>query len=66
MDDGKVRREKFVGVRFDRATHELVKQVTIAQGIDISDFIRNSVRRELARLSFLPEEDKKALEVTND
>jgi tRNA U54 and U55 pseudouridine synthase Pus10 len=52
-----------VGIRFDEETHKLVSKVSHAQGIDLSDFIRRSVRRELARLSFLPADEKKALEV---
>jgi hypothetical protein len=52
-----------VGVRFDEETYNLIVKVSQAQGIDLSDFIRRTTRRELARLSFLPEEEKKALEV---
>lgn len=52
-----------VGTRFDEKTYELVKKVSEAQGIDACDFIRMAVKRELARLSFLPAEQKKALEV---
>lgn len=54
---------KVVGVRVDQETDSLVEKVAEAQGIGKADFVRNSVRRELARLSFLSEEEKKALEV---
>ena len=57
---------RVVGTRFNEETYDLVKKVAHAQGIDACDFIRRSVRRELARLSFLPLEEKKALEVTGD
>lgn len=52
-----------MGVRFDPHTYELIKKVAAAQGIGGCDFVRVSVKRELARLSFLPDEEKKALEV---
>lgn len=40
---------------------KLLKHVSKARGEDLSDFVRRSVRMELARLSFLSEEEKKAL-----
>lgn len=49
-----------LGVRFDRPTYELVQLVASAQGIGACDLVRVSVRRELARLSFLSEEEKKS------
>jgi len=42
---------------------ELIKKVCKARGEQVSDFVRKSVRRELARLNYLSEEEKKALEV---
>ena len=54
---------KVIGTRFDEKTFDLIEKVTNAQGIDVSDFIRLSAKRELARLSFLSEDEKKALEV---
>jgi len=42
---------------------ELLKKVCKARGEDLSDFVRRSVRKELARLNYLSEEEKKALEV---
>lgn len=61
MDKGRL--TELIGVRFDPTTHELIEKVAKAQGIGACDFVRISVKRELARLSFLPEEEKKALEV---
>ena len=55
---------KILGVRFDEETYELVELIAESQGIDKSDFVRRAVRKELARLSFLTEEQKKALEVS--
>lgn len=51
----------YVGARIDAELKELVGRVCKARGEDVSDFIRRSVKKELASLSFLPAEDKKAL-----
>jgi hypothetical protein len=51
------------GVRFDPNTFVLIQKVLRVQGIGASDFIRISIKRELARLQFLSPEEKKALEV---
>ena len=51
----------YVGTRIETELKELVEKVCRARGEDVSDFIRRSIRKELASLSFLPEEDKKAL-----
>jgi hypothetical protein len=50
-----------VGVRFNPKDRALLVRVCRARGEDLSDFVRRSVRKELASLSFLPDEDKKAL-----
>lgn len=47
--------------RMPRQDVELVKQIAKARGEDLSDFVRRSVKMELARLSFLSLEEKKAL-----
>jgi len=52
-----------VFARMRREDVELIKRICEARGEDVSDFVRRAVRRELARLSFLSEEEKKALEV---
>ena len=52
-----------VGVRITADDRELLDKICKARGEDLSDFIRRSIRKELASLSFLPEEDKKALGV---
>jgi hypothetical protein len=52
---------KTVGVRFASQDRELLNKVCKARGEDLSDFVRRSVKKELASLSFLPDEDKKAL-----
>ena len=43
---------------------ELLKKVSKDRGEDVSDFVRRAVYKELASLSFLSDEQKKALEVS--
>lgn len=52
-----------VFARMSKEDVELIKRICKARGEDLSDFVRRSVRRELARLSFLSTEEKKALEI---
>jgi uncharacterized protein (DUF1778 family) len=56
-------RLKPILVRLDEETYQIVRRVSEARGEKMSVFVRRAVLRELARLSFLPEEEKKALEV---
>jgi len=56
-------RNIFVGAMFDETTYALMKDVAIRTGVDISDFVRMAVRKELARLSLLGEEDARILGV---
>jgi len=51
-------------IRFDPQTYEVLKQVTESRKEQISVFVRRAVRKELARMNFLSQEDRKALEVT--
>jgi hypothetical protein len=50
-----------IGVRLNPKDKKLLEKVCKARGEDISDFIRRAIRKELASLSFYPEETKKAL-----
>ena len=50
-----------IGVRIAIEDRKLLEKVCRARGEDISDFVRRSIRKELASLSFLPAEQKKAL-----
>lgn len=54
---------KIVSVRFSVSDAHLLTEVARNRGQDVSDFVRLSVRKELARLSFLTPDEKKALEV---
>jgi uncharacterized protein (DUF1778 family) len=53
----------YIGARVETGIKDLVEKVSKLRGEDISDFIRRSVLKELASLSYLPDEDKKALGV---
>jgi antitoxin component of RelBE/YafQ-DinJ toxin-antitoxin module len=56
----------YVGARIEQELKDLVEKVCKARGEDVSDFIRRSIRKELASLSFLPAEDKKALGIKQE
>jgi hypothetical protein len=55
-----------VFARMPKKDVELVKKVSKARGEDLSDFVRRSIYKELATLSFLSNEQKKALGMTID
>lgn len=57
-------RSRILGAQFASEDAELIRQVCRLRGEDISDFIRRAVRSELARLSYLSPEAKKALGVS--
>jgi len=57
---------KIVAVRFSTSDANLLKEIAKDRGQDVSDFVRLSVRKELARLSFLSPKEKKALEVIEE
>lgn len=55
-----------IGVRIPQEDKALLEKVCKARGEDVSDFVRRSIRKELANLSFLSAEEKKALGVKTD
>lgn len=55
-----------VTVRISEEHKALLERVCRARGEDLSDFVRRSVLKELASLSFLSAEEKKALGVKTD
>lgn len=55
-----------VGVRLTPEIDDLLREVSSARGEDVSDFMRRSVLRELASLSFLSDVQKKALGVPSE
>jgi uncharacterized protein (DUF1778 family) len=52
-----------IGVRVTPRDRKLLDDVCEARGEDISSFIRRAIRKELALLSFIPAEEKKALRI---
>ena len=50
-----------IGVRVTQEDRKLIDTVCKARGEDLSDFVRRAIRKELANLSFLPDDQKKAL-----
>lgn len=50
---------ELMGVRFDPSTYELIQKVATAQGIGKCDFVRWSVRRELAELGVIPDDERR-------
>ncbi|MHA2323765.1 MAG: hypothetical protein ACXACB_00065 [Promethearchaeota archaeon] len=50
-----------VFARMPKHDVELLKKVSKARGEDLSDFVRRAIYRELGNLSFLSDEQKKAL-----
>ena len=49
----------FVSFRTDRKTRELLKEIARMRGMDLADFMRELVKKELAKLGYLSEEEKK-------
>ena len=52
---------KVVGIRVSEELHTQLKTISNARGEDVSDFVRRAILKELANLSFLSPEQKKAL-----
>ena len=52
-----------VGAKFREDDKKLLVKVCKDRREDISDFVRRSVMAELARLTYLPDSEKKALGV---
>ena len=55
--------EGMVTVRFGQSDKDLLIKVCKNRREDISGFVRKAVMSELARLSYLPDSEKKALGV---
>jgi predicted DNA binding CopG/RHH family protein len=57
------KRDSRIGIRLPAKDVLLVKRICRSRGEHLSDFLRRAIRTELARLSFLKPEEKKALGV---
>ncbi len=55
-----------VSARMHQEHKALLEKVCKARGEDVSDFVRRSILKELASLSFLSAEEKKALGVKSE
>ena len=56
-----VPKNAILGCRFEEKEAQLLRSVCKARGEDVSDFIRRSVRVQLAELGYMNEEEEKAL-----
>ena len=56
----------YYGFRMDEETYKLVKRIAKDRGVDLADLLRELVRKELARLGFLSDGERKALGCYND
>jgi len=52
---------KLLSARVPETLYHQVKEVSKDRGEDVSDFIRRAILKELASLSYLSEDQKKAL-----
>jgi len=50
---------EMMGIRFDPSTYELLQKVAEVQGIGACDFVRWSVKRELAELGVIPDDERR-------
>lgn len=53
-----------MNIKIEERDLRLIKKVSLARGEGTADFVRLSLRKELARLGFLKIEEAKALGVT--
>lgn len=58
-----LKKDVFVAVRLEASLKDLLENVCQSRGEALSTFIRRSVRKELANLSYFDAADKKALGV---
>jgi len=54
-------RDSRIGIRIPKRDAALLKRICESRREDLSDFVRRSIRTEMAKLSFLKPIDKKAL-----
>lgn len=54
---------KHLSLRLQLKDFKLLQEIAKARGIDMSDFVRQALRSEFARLNYLDDATKKALGV---
>ncbi len=52
-------------VRLAERDYDLLRQVSAQRREDVSGFVRRAIASELARLSYLPSDEKKALGIVH-
>jgi len=57
---------KQLGIRVDIELYNILKKVVEVRGEGISSFGRRAIKKELARLNYLSEDEKKALGLRDD
>ncbi len=57
---------QYIGARVEPDLKELVEKISQAQGMNVSNFIRFLIKRELATLSYLSDDTKKAFGITRE
>lgn len=57
---------KQIGVRVLKSDYELLQEIARGRGIDVSDFVRQLIRSEFAKLNYLDDDVKKALGLTSE
>jgi hypothetical protein len=55
-----------IDVRLDPKVNRLIRSVASARGQDVSNFVRALIKAELARLSYLSPDEKKALGIRSE
>jgi uncharacterized protein (DUF1778 family) len=60
------KRDSRIGIRLPSDDVLLVKRICRSRGEDLSDFVRRAIRTEMAKLSFLKPEYRKALGIKNE
>lgn len=55
---------KQIGVRVVPRDYKLLQEISKGRGIDVSDFVRQLIRVEFAKLNYLGDDAKKALGVS--
>jgi len=53
----------YYGFRVGEEDYEKIRRVARDRGMDLADLMRGLIKKELARLSLLPEEERKSLEM---
>ncbi len=61
-----IEQKKHIGIRFPIQDIELLRQVCNDRGEDMSDFIRRATKKELAKLGYFDENQRKSLGVQHD